>query len=126
MPRNEEIVANYQLPRWILHVESGPVSRGPEVVAEFNRWYNEVHIPEMVAFEGYLSGRRLEPVDDDGPHIAQYVIEGDPEEILGRVKAASAAGKLKMSETLQMNPTPKMRLMRVSFEYVKPGAGRPE
>ncbi|KPM52635.1 hypothetical protein CcI49_14010 [Frankia sp. CcI49] len=113
-------MATEQLPRWILHVESSPVNRDPETLAEFNRWYDEVHVPEMVAFEGYLSGRRLEPVGDDGPYIAQYVIEGDPEVILDRVKAASAAGELKMSETLQMNPTPKMRLMRVSFEHEKP------
>ncbi|ONH24631.1 DUF4286 family protein [Pseudofrankia asymbiotica] len=115
-------MVNEELPHWILHVESSPVSRDLETLAEFNRWYDEVHIPEMVAFEGYLSGRRLEPVDDDGPYIAQYLIEGDPEEVLGRVKAASASGELKMSETLRMSPTPKMRLMRVSFEYTKPAA----
>ena len=104
--------------RWILHVESRPVS--PEVEDEFNRWYDEVHIPEMLAFDGYVSARRLAPVDDDGPYIAQYVIEGDPEVILGAVRQASAEGRLKMSETLQMDPVPKMRLMRVAFEYPPP------
>jgi hypothetical protein len=113
-------VADEPLPRWILHVESGPVSRDPETLAEFDRWYNEVHVPEMVAFPGYLSGRRFEPTDD-GQYIAQYVIEGDPQAVLANVVAASQAGTLKMSETLQMNPTPKMRLFRVSFEHSKPG-----
>jgi len=114
-------VADERLPRWILHVESDPVSRDPETLAEFNRWYNEVHMPEALAFPGYVSGRRLEPVDDDGPYIAEYVIEGDPQAVLGNVVAASQEGRLKMSEAMQLNPPPRMRLMRVSFEYTNPG-----
>ena len=31
----------------------------PKVEAEFNKWYNEVHLPPVMACEGYISGMRL-------------------------------------------------------------------
>jgi len=34
---------------------------------EFNRWYNEEHVPERLAVPGFLSAARYEAVRDSSP-----------------------------------------------------------
>lgn len=36
----------------------------PEVEAEFNRWYSESHVPNLLKVPGYISGMRFRLVDD--------------------------------------------------------------
>ena len=59
----------------IIYVETRPSS--PDRDQEYNTWYDEVHIPELVALDGIVSARRLRPVDGDGPYVALYELEGD-------------------------------------------------
>jgi len=53
----------------------------PGTEAEFNEWYDTVHVPEVLTMPGFLSGRRLELIDSDpssGPrYLAVYEIESD-------------------------------------------------
>lgn len=100
---------------YVLHVESWPV--GEDVVDEFNRWYDEVHIPECLAVKGFVSATRYAPLKGLGPYMVRYEIEGDPEEAVKAISAASAAGRLNMSDTLRMDPVPVMRIMRVLPEH---------
>jgi len=51
--------------RGIILVESWPSS--PEREQEYNTWYDEIHLPELVALDGFVSARRLRPVNGDGP-----------------------------------------------------------
>ncbi len=48
------------------------INVGPDVEAEFNRWYDEEHIPRLTAVAGVLSGRRY--LNPKGAHryIAVY------------------------------------------------------
>ncbi|MER5756361.1 hypothetical protein [Streptomyces sp. NPDC002088] len=101
--------------KYILHVESRPTSE--EVVDEFNRWYDEVHLPEVVALDGFVSAVRYAPKEKGGPYITQYEIEGDPEQAVKNVIAASAAGKLNMSDTLLMKQGTRLQIMKVAAEY---------
>jgi hypothetical protein len=101
--------------KMILHVEAWPAA--PEVVDEFNRWYDEVHLPEMLALDGFVSARRYAPVEDGGPYIAQYEIEGDPQAAVAGVVAASAEGRLKRSAAVRTDPQPRMRLVQLVTEY---------
>ena len=104
-----------------LHVSSWPSH--PMRVEEFNTWYDEVHVPEVVALDGFVGATRLTPVDNDGgPWITIYEIEGDPHEAVERVKAASAAGQLNMSDVLSLGPIPSLRIMAEHLVYTKPGA----
>ena len=49
----------------------------PAHEAAFNRWYEEVHIPALLACPGWLSARRYLAHGDDGPrHVAVYQIAG--------------------------------------------------
>lgn len=47
----------------------------PEDEAEFNRWYNEEHIPELMALPGFLSARRFEVEGEGHKFLAIYELE---------------------------------------------------
>jgi hypothetical protein len=42
---------------------------------DFNRWYNEEHLPERMAIPGFLSGARYEAVKGGPKHLAYYELE---------------------------------------------------
>jgi hypothetical protein len=44
---------------------------------EFNRWYNEKHIPDLQAFPGVLSARRYRIVEGKPKYMAMYDLEKD-------------------------------------------------
>lgn len=102
----------------IIYVETRPSS--PDRDQEYNTWYDEVHIPELVALDGIVSARRLRPVDGDGPYVALYELEGDNlQAILDNMRANSR--QLHMSDALQLDPPPVMRLLEVTTEYQPTG-----
>jgi hypothetical protein len=102
------------MPKGIIHVETRPSS--PEREEDYNTWYDEVHLPELVALDGFVSARRLRPVDGDGPYVALYEIEGDNlQAILENMRAS--ARQLHMSDALQLDPPPVMRLLEVTTDY---------
>lgn len=47
----------------------------PEHEEEFNRWYNEEHLPERLACPGFLSGRRFVSVEGAPKYLALYDLE---------------------------------------------------
>jgi hypothetical protein len=98
----------------IMYVESRPSS--PDREQEYNTWYNEVHLPELLALDGIVSARRLRPVDGTGPYVALYELEGDDlQAILDNMIAN--AGQLHMSDALQLDPAPIPRLLETTIEY---------
>jgi hypothetical protein len=102
----------------IIYVETRPSS--PDRDQEYNTWYDEVHIPELVALDGFVSARRLRPVDGDGPYVALYEVEGaNLQAILDNMRANSR--QLHMSDALQLKPPPVMRLLEVTTEYQPTG-----
>ena len=42
---------------------------------DFNRWYNEEHLPERLSIPGFLSGARYEAVKGGPKHLAVYELE---------------------------------------------------
>jgi hypothetical protein len=98
--------------RGILLVLSGPTS--PEVDAEYNEWYDNVHIPEILALAGFVSARRFrvpeaqlasrggaEGVRAAFPHryVATYEVEAP--DLAKPVEALAAARpSLRMSDTI--------------------------
>ena len=97
----------------IMLVESVPSS--PDREDEYNTWYDDVHIPELLALDGIVGARRLRPVDGQGPYVAIYELEGDDlQAILDNMIAN--AGQLHMSDALQLNPAPVPRLLETTIE----------
>jgi len=109
--------------RGILIVESRPSS--PERVDEYNRWYSEVHLPEVCAVPGFVSATRYEPVDGDGPYVAIYELElDDLASAVERLGEAVGSGAIQMSDVLSMDPPPSLRLLTQTAAHQPAAAGR--
>lgn len=48
----------------------------PEHEAAFNSWYEEKHIPEILACPGWLSARRFVALGDGPKYAAMYEVAG--------------------------------------------------
>jgi len=89
----------------ILYVESRPAS--PEAEAEYHKWYNEVHVGEILAIEGFVSARRLAPVGEDGPYVAIYEIETDDlDAVRARLTEATKSGRNSTPVGVSFDPPP--------------------
>ena len=105
----------------ILIVESQPAS--PERVDEYNRWYTEVHLPEVCAVPGFVSAARYEPADGDGPYVAIYQLElDDLSSAVSALGDAVASGAINMSDALSMDPPPSVRLLALTAAHDPAGA----
>ena len=106
----------------IVYVETRPAT--PERAAEYNTWYDEVHLPEVVAVDGFVSARRYAPVNDDGPYVAMYEIEGDDlQAILQGMLEVAGGGGFRMSDAMQADPPPTIRLLELTTSYEPESAG---
>lgn len=96
--------------RGIFLVEARPSS--PDRLDEFNTWYDEIHIPQILSFDGFVSARRFEPVDDDGPYVTIYEMEADDlAAALSAWREASRRGETDRSDVVQTDPPPRTRLL---------------
>ncbi|GAB89707.1 DUF4286 family protein [Gordonia rhizosphera] len=103
------------MPKGVLLVESRPSS--PDRLDEFNKWYEEVHIPEVLALEGFVSARRLRPLDGDGPIVTIYDVDGeDLGAVASGLSSAARNGAFTWSDSMQMDPPPAMRFLEETPE----------
>lgn len=95
----------------VLQVESRASS--PERAGEFDRWYEDVHMPEVLALDGFVSARRY--AAPDGSFVSLYEIEGD--DLKAVVKRMFAAARtMSMSDSMQLDPPPVMRVLELTAE----------
>jgi hypothetical protein len=95
----------------ILYVETRPAS--PEEAAEYHKWYNEVHIPEILAIDGFVSARRFEPMAEGGPFVAIYEIEADDiEAARARLTEAGQSGRNSKPVGVCFDPPPTTQYYR--------------
>jgi hypothetical protein len=76
----------------------------PDQDGEFNDWYNNIHIPDVLAIPGVLSAQRYKrslldrevgrPVDYG--YVTVYEFEGDPNEVMAKIGAGVASGTIRM------------------------------
>ncbi len=96
------------MPKGILYVESRPAS--PEQAADYHKWYNETHIQEILAIDGFVSARRFEPVGGDGPFIAIYEIDTDDMDAArARLTEATKSGRNSTPVGVSFDPPPTVR-----------------
>ncbi|HZJ27665.1 MAG TPA: hypothetical protein VFF40_11755 [Acidimicrobiia bacterium] len=92
------------MPRGVLVVYTAP-AEGGEV--EFNRWYDELHVPQLVALPGFKSGTRykvseqqVRPGDPPGPYLALYEVEGDDlHDVVGGIGRGFADGSITRTDS---------------------------
>lgn len=77
---------------------------------EFNRWYNEVHLPDVLALPNYTSARRFKLIDfkldemapdPEHQYVAYYYLKSDdPVGALNDLRDRVLTGKILMSESM--------------------------
>jgi hypothetical protein len=90
----------------ILLVESTP--RSVEHLAAFHHWYDQVHIPQMLEVDGFVSAQRFAGSDDD-TFLAIYEIDGDLDVAKAAVAARHADGRMTPPVGVQLKPPPTAR-----------------
>jgi hypothetical protein len=72
--------------RAIMAVFSNPAS--PETEAEYNRWYDEVHVKEVLDLPGVVTATRYRLADgahsasSEHRYLAVYEVDGSPQAVL--------------------------------------------
>ncbi len=64
--------------KWLLAVESNCTDTARE--AEFNEWYNKIHLPDVLQTPGFIRASRyesIEPLAGKAKFLATYEIEAD-------------------------------------------------
>ena len=85
VPSREESGEDHAL----IHVATVDVQRG--YGEAFNRWYNEVHLPELLECPGWLRAKRFECTDGQPRFLAIYELE-DEKVAFGSEQYAEAFG----------------------------------
>ena len=74
---------------------------------EFNRWYDEVHMKEVIETPGFIGCERFElgeaqmdPAERAHRYLAIYEIEGDPAAALKSLQ--ESAPRMQMTDTLSL------------------------
>jgi len=88
--------------RYTYVVHTNP-SEGQE--EEYNRWYDEVHIPEVLQVPGFVSASRLAIAQPDAEapyrYLALYEMEtDDPDAVLAELNRRVGAGEIGMTDAL--------------------------
>ncbi|MET0930639.1 MAG: hypothetical protein ABWX74_14055 [Aeromicrobium sp.] len=81
---------------------------------EFNEWYDLVHVPDVLALDGFMSAQRFKRSTAlDGPdagapeftYVALYEIEGDPVTAVKRLGTAVKAGDIPLTDSMAPGTT---------------------
>jgi len=98
--------------KYIMVVESNPT---PGDDAEYNKWYDEIHIPEVCAIPGITGGRRYasDPAaPGERPYLAIYDMEtDDPQKVMSELTSRAGSGALRMTPTIDV-PNVKMSVYK--------------
>ena len=85
---------------------------------EYNRWYDEVHLADVLAVPGFVSGRRFDampnsPAPPPAAALAVYEIEADdPAAAIAELGRRIGSGEAKLSPALNTS-TAKMWLYKL-------------
>jgi hypothetical protein len=85
-------------------VLTNPTSEDQE--AEFNRWYDEVHLPEVLQVPGFVAAQRFRLTHETmlpmaGPYLALYEMEtDDPVAAADLLTRYANEGRLEMSSAM--------------------------
>lgn len=100
------------------------VNAQPERGDEFNDWYENVHIPDVLSIPGVLKARRYALEDDQLGHrnreypyryLTLYELDGDHREIVRAINEAIVSGRFSLSTAL--NPVYVAPVFRLLSEH---------
>ncbi len=76
----------------------------PDTVDDFNRWYDEDHIPEVLGVAGFVSARRYRALDGES-YVTVYDAD-DVEKAKTGMAEAQQSGAMTRPVGVQLNPPP--------------------
>lgn len=76
----------------------------------YNEWYDNVHLPEVLAMPGVLSAQRFSLMTPEfaksfpakHKYLAIYEFEGDADEVMAGIRDAAQSGQMVMHEGLEL------------------------
>jgi hypothetical protein len=86
---------------------------------EFNDWYNDIHLVDVLKLAGFTAARRFRRIDAeaDNPYLAIYEVEADDlHAAYAGLGPAVASGEVRMSDVLSLDPPPVMGLYEQLYE----------
>ena len=99
------------MPKAIMFVQSSPSA--PDREDEYNDWYTNTHLGDVLQIPGITAARRYKATEvtplEDGAHryCAVYEVEADDlNKIMEELGTRFADGRMKMSDSMQMDPPP--------------------
>jgi hypothetical protein len=90
------------VPKGILLVQSRPSS--PDDAGIYHRWYDETHIPEILAVDGFTAARRLRAADG-GSYLVVYEVD-DVDAAKAAMAEAQTSGAMTPPSGVQLDPPP--------------------
>jgi hypothetical protein len=96
----------------LLFIESKPASA--ELVEEYHRWHDQVHVPEMLRIDGFVSARRWQT--DGESFIRLYEIDADVDTARTNLRAAFAEGRMAKPVAVETEPPAVMRYLSLVSE----------
>ncbi len=87
---------------WLLLVRA---EVDPSVESEWNQWYDEVHLPEILKCPGFKTGRRFRSVDH-GPRAYLTVYELDRPDAVETIEFKQARGWGKFGDQVTSSVAP--------------------
>lgn len=98
---------------------------------EFNRWYDEVHLPEVLATPGMRSAQRFKLVETEITHHSElprpahgyllvYEMDGDVDAVMAKIQEAALGGTMHMSDALDLETVAMSFWRPVGEKLVKP------
>lgn len=97
----------------VLLVESRPAS--PQLVDDYHKWHDDVHIPEMLTIDGFCSARRWRAEGGES-FITLYEIDADVDTAKASLRAAFQSGRMTKPVAVQVEPPPVMRYFSLVSE----------
>jgi len=86
---------------------------------EYNDWYNDVHLVDILKLAGFTSARRFKRMDadHDPPYLAIYEVEADDlHAAQAAIGAGVQSGEVRMADVISMDPAPSMVLYEQVYE----------
>jgi hypothetical protein len=99
------------MPKAIMFVQSRPSA--PEREDEYNDWYTNIHLPDVLDIPGITAARRFKasdaapPPDGSPEYCAVYELDVDDlSSVMPALAERFADGRMRMSDAMEMDPTP--------------------
>jgi len=105
------------MPKAVMVVQSRPSTAERE--DEYNKWYDETHVPELCELPGIVSARRfrlsgtqgVQPDPSTHEYLAIYEIEVDDlQKVVDALNAGVGGGSIHMTDAIELDPLPSVAI----------------